>query len=84
MNTPASSHAPLFTRIVSCTVHACPSLRFAITMACFESIATSDMSALHDTYLTAGVASSAIAVRCCTSYSTMRSSERHRRQPVPA
>jgi hypothetical protein len=84
MNTPESSQAPLLTRMVSCTVQACPSLRLAITMACFESIATSDMSALHTTYLICGVASSAIAVRCCTSYNTILSSERHSKVPVPA
>ena len=84
MNTPLSSHAPDLTRIVSCTVHACPSLRLAMTMACLESIATRLISADHTTYLMYGVASSAMAVRCCTSYNTIRSSLRQSKHPVPA
>mmetsp|Transcript_6189 Transcript_6189/g.15799 ORF Transcript_6189/g.15799 Transcript_6189/m.15799 type:complete len:252 (+) Transcript_6189:464-1219(+) len=83
-NTPQSSHAPLFTRMVSCTVQAWPSLRLAMTMACLDSMATRFMSLDQITYLMNGVLSSAIAVRCCTSNSTMRSSLRHSSVPVPA
>mmetsp|Transcript_11302 Transcript_11302/g.47210 ORF Transcript_11302/g.47210 Transcript_11302/m.47210 type:complete len:257 (-) Transcript_11302:1181-1951(-) len=82
--TPHSSHAPDLTRMVSCTVHRCSSLRLAMMTVCLDSSATCDMSAFHTTYLTKGVASSAVTVRCCTSNSATRSSERSNSEPVPA
>mmetsp|Transcript_12664 Transcript_12664/g.39316 ORF Transcript_12664/g.39316 Transcript_12664/m.39316 type:complete len:222 (+) Transcript_12664:2189-2854(+) len=82
--TPHSSHAPLLTRMVSCTVHKCSSLRLAMITVCLLSSATCVMSAFHTTYLTKGVLSSAVTTRCCTSKRATRSSERSSSEPVPA
>ena len=78
------SHAPLLIRIVSWIMHTCSSLRVRMTMACLESSATCDMSDDQMTYLTTGVVTSAIALRCWMSKSVMRSSLLSSIEPVPA
>ena len=78
------SHAPLLMRIVSWIMQICSSLRVRMTMACLLSSATRDMSADQTTYLTTGVVTSAIALRCWMSKSVIRSSDLSSMLPVPA
>ena len=86
-----SSHTPLLTRIVSCTVARCSifcvppwTSRLASMTMCLLSSAKCLLSLAQMTYLTFGQVISPIARFCCRSKRVILSSALHSNIPVPA